>query len=175
MKLLRPHQANTREEYDARKLALLRTKIKPVESGCHEWQGFVGHSGYGLTNYRGKTRVVHRLLWTLVNGPVPRKMDVCHSCDNRICANLDHLWLGTRQQNLIDASQKGRVHCQQKTHCPRGHAYAEHGTRHGKNKWRHCAICQRARQRIASGWSEADAFNVPPVPHDAPRPRRRAA
>lgn len=124
MKLLKPHHRNTPEEYDRRKVALLRSMLKPVESGCHEWQGFIGTFGYAMTTYRGKTRVVHRLLWQLVNGPVPKKMDVCHSCDNRKCANLDHLWIGTRQQNLLDASSKKRIHCQQKTHCPAGHEYS---------------------------------------------------
>jgi hypothetical protein len=169
---MRFHSHMSDAEYNSAKLAYIRSMLKPVESGCHEWQGYVAPLGYGFVSYRSRSRVVHRLLWVLMNGPVPKKMDVCHTCDNRKCANIDHRWLGTRQQNLKDASSKGRVHCQKKTHCPKGHAYAEHGVRHGKDQWRHCRICARAKQRIADGWSEADAYSVPPIPQDAPTPRR---
>lgn len=174
MKLLRPTPRCTPEEYDRRKLALLLAQVKQVESGCHEWQGWCNPvTGYGVTSYRCKTRIVHRLIWILTNGPVPKKIDVCHSCDNRKCCNLEHLWLGTRQQNLLDASAKGRVHCQKKTHCTRGHAYAEHGVRHGKDQWRQCRICARGRQRLIDGWSESEAFSVPAIPQDAPTARRK--
>lgn len=62
-----------KEAYDARKLARLLAKIKPVESGCHEWQGWSNPvTGYGVTNYRNRTRIVHRLLWELVKGLVAR-------------------------------------------------------------------------------------------------------
>ncbi|MGB7709575.1 MAG: hypothetical protein WBL95_08550 [Microcoleus sp.] len=31
------------------------------------------------------------------------------SCDNPSCINPEHLWAGTRSQNLLDASKKGRT------------------------------------------------------------------
>jgi uncharacterized protein (DUF433 family) len=34
---------------------------------------------------------------------------VLHSCDNRLCVNLDHLRLGTQQDNMDDMARRGRA------------------------------------------------------------------
>lgn len=83
------------------------------ETGCWEWAGTVAAHGYGVfhSNYSGKywQALAHRVSWELHNGEIPAGMDVCHSCDNTRCVNLDHLFLGTHTDNMQDASKKGRL------------------------------------------------------------------
>lgn len=50
----------------------------------------------------------HRYAWTLSNGPIPPKIEVCHHCDNPPCVKVSHLFLGTQRDNLRDMTQKGR-------------------------------------------------------------------
>jgi hypothetical protein len=49
----------------------------------------------------------HRLAWEKANGPVPKGMDVCHSCNVKGCENPEHLYLGTRSENIAHAHRDG--------------------------------------------------------------------
>ena len=73
--------------------------------GCWEWTGTLNSTGYG--SY-GK-RLAHRVAYEVYVGPIPDGMHVCHSCDNRRCANPAHLWLGSASENMRDCKAKGRM------------------------------------------------------------------
>jgi len=82
--------------------------------GCWEWTGYLFNRGqanreYGGAWFEGKKRLVHKLAWEALNGVVPDGFELCHKCDNPRCWRPDHLFLGTHQENLIDASNKDRL------------------------------------------------------------------
>ena len=78
-------------------------------SPCIEYPGKArDHRGYGRMTVKGKSWAAHRWAWTQVHGPIPEGVMVLHSCDNRACWNVEHLFLGTAQDNTDDMMQKGR-------------------------------------------------------------------
>ena len=83
---------------------LLRS-IKTSE-GCSNWSHGTSH-GYGEVILDGKSMTAHRAVWLLTKGPIPEGMLVCHRCNNKLCINPDHLYLGTIAQNTIDAGKDG--------------------------------------------------------------------
>lgn len=52
--------------------------------------------------YKGKKHGLHRLIWQIENGDIPVKMFVRHRCNRGNCINLNHLQLGTSQENSKD-------------------------------------------------------------------------
>lgn len=81
---------------------------RPSDPGaCHEWTGATTR-GYGCIRINRRTTPTHRLAWTLSRGPIPEGLWVLHRCDNRLCCNADHLFLGDVRANVSDMVAKGR-------------------------------------------------------------------
>jgi hypothetical protein len=96
-----------------------------AETGCLEWKAKTRvNGGYGAlcVGRRGQIRA-HRAAWVLAHGLIPAGLYVCHSCDNPLCCNVAHLFLGTPADNMADKERKGRG-----TKPPRKYGAAHHKT-----------------------------------------------
>ena len=83
-------------------------KVKETENGCIEWQAGLARGGYGKFRLPNKTTTAHRFAFETFVSPIPTGMHVLHRCDNRKCINIEHLFLGTTQDNIADMDIKQR-------------------------------------------------------------------
>lgn len=77
---------------------------------CWPWKGRVDRDGYGRIQSGDQSNVgAHRLALEEALG---RKLELgevaCHRCDNRLCCNPAHLFVGSIQDNNQDAVAKER-------------------------------------------------------------------
>lgn len=59
-------------------------------------------NGYGRTVINGTIKYVHRAVYEFMNGPIANDLQVNHTCNNRACCNINHLYLGTHYDNMQD-------------------------------------------------------------------------
>jgi len=96
---------------------------------CWEWQGSTTSSGYGNLAWHGLRVQAHRVAYFLTSGGIGLETQfrhkgraktyrrfVLHRCDNRLCCNPDHLFLGSMRTNQLDAYRKGRKQQPQSGH-----------------------------------------------------------
>jgi hypothetical protein len=129
--------------------------IPEPNSGCLLWIGATDSHGYGHMRVGRRLLCVTHIalalagwsqsppqLWT-----VPRGFDVCHSCDNPACVNVNHLFGGSHSTNIFDSVKKGRWAVTQLTHCPQGHPYTGANLHVNSRGARVCVTCNRRSQR----------------------------
>jgi hypothetical protein len=76
--------------------------------GCWLWTAGIKHH-YGQFRVGIRQCLAHRVAWELYCGSIPEGMCVLHNCDNQLCVNPNHLFLGTQLDNIRDRNNKGRT------------------------------------------------------------------
>ena len=134
--------------------------------GCWLWSGRKDKRRLWEKTVQGvESRKRHRIAWIISYGEIPAGMVICHRCDNRACVKLDHLFIGTPQDNVKDMLAKGRYNYEKnkmarsktaeakrtRPLCGRGHSYSEHGKIKSTGQ-RYCSLCERlSRQKLKAG------------------------
>ena len=91
------------------------SRVKKSDT-CWEWQGSRNTTGYGTVAWGQVVYTAHRVaawLSGLVDSPRAPKSKaapgfVLHRCDNRLCCNPAHFFIGNYTDNQKDAYAKGR-------------------------------------------------------------------
>jgi hypothetical protein len=85
-----------------------RTTLNSL-NGCIEWNILISKKQrYPILVINNKRVKVHRFSYEYFVGTIPDGLCVLHKCDNTICSNPDHLFLGTQKENIQDMLNKGR-------------------------------------------------------------------
>lgn len=141
---------------------MYRIKKYSVEDAitkCWNWtgakKGKSKTSSYGSlvigsrTDGTRKTISAHRYSYQIYIGDIEDGLFVCHKCDNPSCVNPEHLFLGTRQDNVNDRESKGRNN-------------PPFGTSHHKAKLTETDVisAKRLRSKGLTFQSIADRFGV---------------
>lgn len=91
-------------------------QTKPHYTGlgpCWLWAAGIRSDGCGQFKIGDKNTSAHRVAWVIAYGGIPHDgsyhgICVCHKCDNQVCCNPSHMFLGTNKDNIKDREFKGR-------------------------------------------------------------------
>ena len=134
MRECNPHRRLVKERF--------LSKVNKTD-GCWLWTASKrGTSGYGGFKVDGKRMLAHRVSYELFINKIQNGLQVCHSCDNRLCVNPEHLFLGTQSDNMIDWYKKWKAKGVPKKYKTR---IRLHGTmmKYEYDKCK-CVLCRRA-------------------------------
>lgn len=118
---------------------------------CWNWTASTA-KGYGQFKLRKKMVKAHRLSWFMHHGQEPPDC-VCHTCDNPLCVNPAHLWIGSNTENTADKVAKNRQ-ARGQEHQAKVATYASRGTDLPHAKLDEAKVAE-VRQLKHDGWTRA--------------------
>ena len=119
------------------------SKVKKTDY-CWEWTASL-RRGYGQFSLNGKQITAHRFSYELVNGKIPKELELDHLCRNHSCVNPDHLEAVTHRENILRGETLQAINAR-KTHCIQGHEFTPENTYQDKS-YRQCKICRHEYQK----------------------------
>lgn len=128
----------------------LMSKVSKTDS-CWNWTGCIHYrNGYGKTSFKGRSIYTHQVSFLVYKGEIPEGLEVCHSCDNRVCLNPSHLWLGTQLDNMNDMRVKGRAASGDNSGARKHPEKIPRGESHGSSKLTEIQVCE-IREKFSEG------------------------
>ena len=130
-----------------------KIRVDPA-TGCWLWTGAIAKDGYGTCNWppvkRGTSWRAHRLVWTLLKGPIPPGMPLDHRCHVLACVFPGHLQIATIAENNARRRSNGR---QNTDRCRNGHPWVEANIYTKPSGVRGCRRCiqEQTARRVATG------------------------
>jgi len=68
---------------------------------CWNWKGSLNsQNGYGRFGIQNSYYITSRIAYWIYYNIDPEFKLVCHSCNNTLCCNPNHLYLGTQSENI---------------------------------------------------------------------------
>lgn len=114
-----------------------------AQSGCWEWTGATANKQdkwvYGILSVGGRLKMAHRVVWELVRGQIPKKMQLDHLCRNTRCVNPAHLEIVNAKENI----RRGNAARGRKKVCVNGHELTGANVYDGPDGRRECVLCRK--------------------------------
>lgn len=117
-----------------------------VTETCWLWKGTKSKTGYGVIRIDGKTIKAHRAVTAIILDRDVEFMPLQeHSCENKLCCNVEHLFDSDHRNNNKIA--RGWKLIEGKWYCKRNHLLEDSSLKLNGNRIR-CRACANYTRRL---------------------------